>query len=147
MIIIKLGGSIITNKQKPLTAKPKIINAIVEKLKTVDEQYIIVHGGGSFGHYWSVKYNMHTEAKNYDKRGISVVKNSMIELNKIVSDIFYKNDLFPYVFPASNFIDIDGKTNTKKDNRNERNYRGGINTNNIRRCFMVSRQKIIHIVR
>lgn len=114
MIIIKLGGSIITNKQKPLTAKPKIINTIVEKLKTVDEQYIIVHGGGSFGHYWSVKYNMHTEAKNYDKRGISVVKNSMIELNKIVLDVFYKNDLFPYVFPASNFIDIDGKPIQKK---------------------------------
>ena len=109
MIIVKLGGSIITNKQKPLTVKPNTINEIVRKLKTINEPYIVIHGGGSFGHYWSVKYNMHTEPNNYNKRGISIVKNSMIELNKIVSDIFYKNELNPYVFPASNFINIHGK--------------------------------------
>ena len=36
---------------------------------------ILVHGGGSFGHYWSVKYNMHTRPDNYDINGISIIMN------------------------------------------------------------------------
>ena len=84
MILIKLGGSIITNKEKPLSARRKTIDNLVKSLKKINESMIIVHGGGSYGHYWSVKYDMHTKAKKYDLRGVSVVKNSMIELNKII---------------------------------------------------------------
>ena len=64
MILIKLGGSIITNKEKPLSAKRKIIDNLAKNLKKIDESIIIVHGGGSYGHYWSVKYDMHTKEKN-----------------------------------------------------------------------------------
>lgn len=108
MIIIKLGGSIITNKQKPLTVKLNSINKIVEKLKTIKEEIIIIHGGGSFGHYWSLKYNMHTKPMKYNNRGISIVKNSMVELNKIILNAFFKTGFNPYVFPASNFINVHG---------------------------------------
>ena len=51
---------------------------------------VIVHGGGSFGHYWSVKFNMHTKPAKYDLRGISTVKNSMVELNKIILQSFFE---------------------------------------------------------
>jgi len=60
MILIKLGGSIITNKEKPLSPRIKTIENLAKNLKKIDEPLIIVHGGGSFGHYWSVKYDMHT---------------------------------------------------------------------------------------
>ena len=83
MILIKLGGSIITNKEKPLSARRKTIDNILKNLKKIHEPIIIVHGGGSYGHYWSVKYDMHTKEKKYDLRGVSIIKNSMIELNKI----------------------------------------------------------------
>jgi len=58
MILIKLGGSIITNKAKALSPRRKTIENIVRVLKKIDEPLTIVHGGGSFGHYWSVKFNM-----------------------------------------------------------------------------------------
>ena len=64
MILIKLGGSIITNKEKPLSARKKTIDNLSKSLKKIKEPIIIVHGGGSYGHYWSVKYDMHTKKEN-----------------------------------------------------------------------------------
>src|SRR3990170_1491595 len=63
MLLIKLGGSIITNKEKPLSPRRRTIDRIIHRLKKVDESIVVVHGGGSYGHYWSVKYDMHTKPK------------------------------------------------------------------------------------
>ena len=104
MILIKLGGSIITNKEKALSPRKKTIENIVKNLKKIDEPIIIVHGGGSYGHYWSVKYDMHTKERKYDLRGVSIVKNSMIELNKIILDSMIKNRLSPYCLPPTDFM-------------------------------------------
>ena len=113
MILIKLGGSIITNKQKPLTPNISAINKIAAQLKKVREPIIIVHGGGSFGHYWSVRYDMHTKPAKYSKKGVAVVKNSMVELNKIILDSFLKNELNPYCLPPTDFMFSD-KADAKK---------------------------------
>jgi len=104
MILIKLGGSIITNKEKPLSVRRKTINNLAKSLKKINEPTIIVHGGGSYGHYWSVKYNMHTKERKYDFRGVAIVKNSMIELNKIILDSLLKNKLNPYCLPPTDFM-------------------------------------------
>ncbi len=113
MILIKLGGSIITNKQKPLTPNLPAINKIASKLKKIKEPIVVVHGGGSFGHYWSVKYDMHTKPAKYNKKGVSVVKNSMVELNKIILDSFLKNGLNPYCLPPTDFM-FGNKADQKK---------------------------------
>ncbi len=104
MILIKLGGSIITKKEKPLSAKRKTIDRLAKGLKKIEESVVIVHGGGSYGHYWSVKYDMHTKEKKYNLRGVSIVKNSMIELNKIILDSLLKNKLNPYSLPPTDFM-------------------------------------------
>ena len=104
MILLKLGGSIITNKEKSLTPRKKIVEKIARELKKIKEPIAIVHGGGSFGHYWSVKYDMHTEPRKYDMHGVTIVKNSMIDLNKIILDSFVKNKLNPYSLPPTDFM-------------------------------------------
>ena len=104
MILIKLGGSIITNKEKPLSPRRKTIDNLTKSLKKIKEPMIIVHGGGSYGHYWSVKYDMHTKEKKYDIKGVSIVKNSMIDLNKIILDSCLKNKLNPYSLPPTDFM-------------------------------------------
>ena len=98
MILIKLGGSIITNKGKSQSARRKTIDNILKQIKNINEPKILVHGGGSYGHYWSVKYGMHTRPAKYNNIGLSVVKNSMIELDKIILDIATKNS---YPTPAT----------------------------------------------
>ena len=113
MILIKLGGSIITNKEKPLSPRRKSIDRIIHSLKNIDENIIVVHGGGSFGHYWSVKYDMHTKPKKYDLRGVSIIKNSMVELNGIILNSFLKNNLNPYCLPPTDFV-MENKPSIKK---------------------------------
>ena len=104
MILIKLGGSIITNKEKPLSARRKAIDSILNQIKRIREPMILVHGGGSYGHYWSVKYDMHTKPARYDMRGVSIVKNSMIDLNKIILNSAVKNRINAYCLPPTDFM-------------------------------------------
>ena len=125
MILIKLGGSIITNKEKPLSPRGKTINSLAKSLKKISEPIIIVHGGGSYGHYWSVKYDMHTKEKKYDLRGVAVIKNSMIELNKIILDSLLKNKLSPYCLPPTDFMS-GNKPITKKVKEIEKIAKSGM---------------------
>ncbi|MBA4448382.1 MAG: gamma-glutamyl kinase [Nitrosopumilaceae archaeon] len=125
MILIKLGGSIITNKEKPLSARKKTIDNLAKSLKKIQEPIVIVHGGGSYGHYWSVKYDMHTKEKKYDLRGVAIVKNSMIELNKIILDSFLKNKLKPYCLPPTDFM-AGNKPITKKVREIEKISKSGL---------------------
>jgi len=104
MILIKLGGSIITNKEKPLSPRKTTIEKISKNLRKISEPIIVVHGGGSYGHYWSVKYDMHTKEKKYDANGVSIVKNSMIDLNKLILNSFQSNKLNPYCLPPTDFM-------------------------------------------
>ena len=104
MILIKLGGSIITNKEKPLSARRKTIDNILNQINRIREPKILVHGGGSYGHYWSVKYDMHTKPAKYDMRGVSIVKNSMIDLNKIILNSAVKNRINAYCLPPTDFM-------------------------------------------
>jgi isopentenyl phosphate kinase len=47
---------------------------------------------------------MHTKPEKYNLKGVSIVKNSMIELNKIILDSFIKNKLNPYCLPPTDFV-------------------------------------------
>jgi len=103
LALIKLGGSVVTFKDRPLAANASAIDGISRVLAQVDVPTIIVHGGGSFGHYWSVKYDMHTKPAAYDAHGVSVVHESMIALNQIIVNSMIRARLNPYGVPPSAF--------------------------------------------
>ncbi len=113
MILIKLGGSIITNKGKAQSARRKTIDNILKQIKKINEPKILVHGGGSYGHYWSVRYDMHTKPARYSLKGLSVVKNSMIELDKIILENAAKNKLNPYSLPPTDFMNANKSIRNK----------------------------------
>ncbi|MDQ3085102.1 MAG: isopentenyl phosphate kinase [Thermoproteota archaeon] len=106
LIIIKLGGSVVTFKEKPLTPNYDGIEKILGVLGEIKKNFkiIIVHGGGSFGHYWSVKYDMHTKPYPYSDLGVSVVHESMIKLNHIIINKFIESKLKPYSLQPSAFV-------------------------------------------
>src|ERR671914_532439 len=103
LALIKLGGLVITFKEKPLTANFEAINNIARIIAKLKIPIIVVHGGGSFGHYWSVKYDMHTKPDDYDPSGISIVHESMIHLNQIIVNSMIKERLNAYAVMPSNF--------------------------------------------
>ena len=104
LALIKLGGSVATFKERPLAANIDAIEGISRALTRLDIPIIIVHGGGSFGHYWSVKYDMHTKPANYDVHGVSIVHESMIALNQIIVNSMIRAGLNPYGIPPSTLI-------------------------------------------
>ena len=101
--MIKLGGSVVTFKDRPLAANAAAIDGISRVLAQLDVPTIVVHGGGSFGHYWSVKYDMHTKPAAYDVHGVSVVHESMVALNQIIVNSMIRAGLNPYGFPPELF--------------------------------------------
>ena len=103
LALIKLGGSVVTFKEKPLTANFEAINNITRVIATIKIPLIVVHGGGSFGHYWSVKYDMHTKPYDYDAYGISIVHESMMCLNQVIVNSMIKERINAYAVMPSNF--------------------------------------------
>lgn len=93
IILIKLGGSVITDKSKPYTAKVDIIRRLGRELKKVEKDYqiIISHGSGSFGHTSAKKYG---GSKGYkDKLGISKVSFDVQQINLIVTNALIEERL------------------------------------------------------
>ncbi|MFZ5376353.1 MAG: isopentenyl phosphate kinase [Patescibacteria group bacterium] len=90
IVLIKIGGSLITDKNKPFTVKERALNIIAGEVKKALEsgkQLIIGHGAGSFAHVPAKKYQTHKGLLN-DKsvEGIAQVANVVHRLNKIVMD-------------------------------------------------------------
>jgi isopentenyl phosphate kinase len=101
LALIKMGGSVVTFKDRPLSANNAAINGIARAISSLKGiPIILVHGGGSFGHYWSVRYGMHTRPARYDAHGISVVHQSMVTLNQIIIGSMIKNGVNPYAICA-----------------------------------------------
>ena len=94
-VLVKLGGSVVTFKDRPLSANVEAIDRISKVLAGISP-LVVVHGGGSFGHHWSVKYDMHTRPAAYDPHGVSVVHESMVALNQIIVNSLIKAGANPY---------------------------------------------------
>lgn len=62
LILLKVGGGLISDKKTPQTARPKIISLITEEIKatkaTTNFDLVIGTGAGSFGHFTAHEYNL-----------------------------------------------------------------------------------------
>ena len=87
-IILKIGGSAITDKNGELAAKTEVINRLSEEIKRADlDNLIIVHGGGSFGHPSAKKYGLKEGYKEpTQKIGFAETHHVMTVLNGLVMD-------------------------------------------------------------
>ena len=91
LILVKFGGSAITDKLKPYTANFEVIERLSKEVKEAREEkefnLIIGHGSGSFGHVSAKKYRTAEGFVNdKSKYGVCVVQNDAAKLNRIVVD-------------------------------------------------------------
>jgi isopentenyl phosphate kinase len=88
-IILKIGGSVITKKEKDMLADIKAIKRIVKEIKEALEsspnlELVLVHGGGSFGHSVAARYNVHLGFKSGNQiLGFTKTIQAMRKLNLI----------------------------------------------------------------
>ena len=109
MIIVKLGGSVITDKRRPLTARPRAIASMAAALAGAGEPLIVVHGGGSFGHYWSVRHDMHTRPARHAPAAVAAVKNSMVDLDAMILRAMARKGMGPYAVPPHALVRPGGE--------------------------------------
>lgn len=89
MILVKLGGSIITDKSKKRVFKEKTVKRLAKEIKNSDEKVIVVHGAGSFGHILAKKHRL-DKGLIHDRqvKGVAVVQRDVKELNlKVVNGL------------------------------------------------------------
>lgn len=109
LVLVKLGGSIITNKKKAFSTRKKVISDLAGEIKSALKEYkgdlIIGHGSGSFGHSVAAKYQTQLGIVNKKSlEGFPLVSYAAREINRIVVEIFLKEGLKAVSFSPLSFI-------------------------------------------
>lgn len=103
---MKLGGSVITKKERLLTPNSKTILRLAGEIKHADvKPLIIVHGGGSFGHPYAKKYKLAEGYENSEQLiGFSKTHQAMASLNRLVVDALIQKNIPAVAVQPSAFI-------------------------------------------
>jgi len=110
MILIKIGGSVITQKNEPFTPNLKNLYALA---RTIAEYWgnggsktmCIIHGGGSFAHVVASQYASRTTS---NRRGISLITWSARKLNDRVVESLIDFDLPAFPLQTSSLFFVSG---------------------------------------
>lgn len=91
-IIIKLGGSVITDKTRPSTPRLDTIELLVREIASVKSQpIIVVHGGGSFGHFLAQQYELPRGGRSTIKKlGVTETVSEMTKLGQLILTAFHR---------------------------------------------------------
>ena len=112
--LVKLGGSLITDKNIPWHFHKFIMERIASEIKTIidctDEKLIIGHGSGSFGHIEAQKYNtIHGVHSNSDWFGFTKVAHAASSLSQFVLTELVNQDIPVFRFqPSASIIAHQG---------------------------------------
>lgn len=117
LIVIKLGGSVVTYKDSP-TPKVRIstIKRLAKEIKQIHKlgyKIILVHGAGSFAHGLVKKHDLHHGMKTKEqKQAFKLVQKKILQLNRIIKDCLKDVRLDVITFPPHTFItQTEGKLN------------------------------------
>lgn len=100
VVLIKLGGSVITNKEKAYSLNRKNIQNVVKSLSNIirekkDTLFIIGNGAGSYGHYAATINDYHKPF------GFALLQQKVKELNSIIVEELLKNNIPSISIPFS----------------------------------------------
>lgn len=107
IVMLKLGGAILTHKTKPCSVRMDMLNMLIkpicEYLNDHPGSLILGNGGGSFGHYYSERYMLSNGYYNKEGQlGMCKGKNSNARLHTLLVE-----KLTNYGVPACS-VPIDG---------------------------------------
>ena len=91
LVFVKLGGSLITDKEVKATARPEVIRRLAAEVRRALEgngglRLVLGHGSGSFGHMVAQRYHVQTGVTDW--RGYAETGAAATRLNRIVTDMF-----------------------------------------------------------
>ncbi len=91
LVLIKFGGSLITNKSKKCSPKYEVIDGLCAAIETIigmGKKVIIVHGAGGYGHIkakkWKISEGLILDIKDKQYEAINEIRKDMEDLNEII---------------------------------------------------------------
>ena len=112
VMLLKLGGSLITDKLSPGTPRLEVLERLagelVEGLGAIDERVLVGHGSGSFGHAEAVLHGIIGGClDDAGRRGASLTQARAAELDALVLDALRDAGATPLPFPPSATVIAD----------------------------------------
>jgi len=105
-IVLKLGGSVITNKKKSSTPNLKAIERLANEISQANlSSLILVHGGGSFGHPVAKQYKINEGYVDPSQViGFSEIHRVMAKLNSLVMEALMNHNINAVVVQPSSCL-------------------------------------------
>lgn len=102
MQIVKLGGSVITDKASYRAYRAQATARLAREIASCDDDVVVVHGAGSFGHILAKKHSLRQGYKSRSQLpGVSQVQRDVRELNLLVMKALQDAGLQPVSMPPS----------------------------------------------
>ncbi len=104
LILIKVGGSVITNIRKESTPDMESIHRLSGEIERVKarRQLILGHGSGSFGHIPAKRYKVNLGLINRKSaKGASLAQDAAARLHRIFMKQLWERGTDPFSFPPS----------------------------------------------
>jgi len=108
LAIIKIGGSLITNKAQPFTLNQKNLQVIVNEIALIkknrpDLRLILINGNGSFGHNTAHQFGTHHGFEDERGRlGFCLLQKDTAQLNRILVNRLVESQIPAISFAPSN---------------------------------------------
>jgi isopentenyl phosphate kinase len=86
LTVIKLGGSLITDKRKPFSVKRGVLHGLAQEIAEAHvPELVVAHGGGSFPHVPASRYALSEGLRGAESmRGFALTQDAAGRLNRIV---------------------------------------------------------------
>jgi len=120
-VLVKLGGSAITEKDIFETVKQNTLNITTNQIQQAiheneqqgnDSEFILIHGAGSFGHFQAHEYGVSRgglvgdDGNTHWRKGLALTRNSVTTLHQMVLSALVRQCGLPAVgvslFPHGN---------------------------------------------
>lgn len=111
--LVKLGGSLITDKSRPLTPRVETIERLAGEIRDSGaEDLVLGHGSGSFGHVAAARHALHRGVVEPGQvEGVTETQVHAHRLHRLVVDSLWKAGVGPFsVAPSSALIAAAGET-------------------------------------
>ncbi|HUV61423.1 MAG TPA: isopentenyl phosphate kinase [Thermoplasmata archaeon] len=107
-VLIKLGGSVITDKAVLRTFRNDICRRLARELSAWDETLAVVHGAGSFGHILAKEHRLHEGFRDESQlKQVALVQRDVRELNIRVLEALIDNGVRAVSVPPAAVASFD----------------------------------------
>lgn len=117
LVLIKLGGSLITDKCRSNTTRDDVLRRVAEEIASVlsgpsfaDKKVVVGHGSGSFGHVAAEAHGFNKCVSNEkEMKGAAFTQDAATQLHRHVVAALLEAGLAPFsIAPSSCFIAEEG---------------------------------------